>query len=89
MVCLTDMSQIFIFVLAFFGLFFGMAILLVYITNRSDRSKKGVTQPEQGEVKEKVIIKEVVMIPCPYCGALTPQTALFCPNCGAPHKKAN
>jgi uncharacterized OB-fold protein len=29
------------------------------------------------------IIKEVVMIPCKYCGALFVQTATFCPNCGA------
>jgi hypothetical protein len=65
-----------------------MAILLVYLTNRSDHTKKGVEQQDQAmEVKEKVIIKEVVMIPCSYCGALTPLTALFCPNCGAPHKK--
>jgi hypothetical protein len=66
-----------------------MAILLVYLTNWSDHTKKGVNQQDQAnEVKEKVIIKEVVMIPCIYCGALTPQTALFCPNCGAPHKKS-
>ena len=34
-------------------------------------------------VKEKEIIKEVVMIPCEYCGGLMPQTATSCPNCGA------
>lgn len=37
-------------------------------------------------VREKEIIKEVVMIPCPYCGALMPQTSLFCGNCGARRK---
>lgn len=31
----------------------------------------------------KEIIKEVVLIPCAYCGGLMPQTSLFCPNCGA------
>jgi ribosomal protein L40E len=37
--------------------------------------------------KEKeVIIKEVVMVTCDYCGALLPQTATFCPNCGAKRK---
>jgi uncharacterized membrane protein len=87
-VCLTDLGQIFIFILAFFGLFFGMAILLVYITNRSDK-KTVEKQPQQPEVKEKVIIKEVVMIPCQYCGTLVPQTAQFCPNCGAPNKKTH
>ncbi len=29
------------------------------------------------------VIHEVVMIPCKYCGALFPQTATFCPHCGA------
>ncbi len=37
-------------------------------------------------VKEKEIIKEVVMIPCEYCGGLMPQTATSCPNCGATRK---
>jgi len=38
-------------------------------------------------MKEKeVIVKEVVMIPCKYCGGLMPQTAIFCPNCGAQRK---
>jgi uncharacterized OB-fold protein len=38
-------------------------------------------------VREKeTIIKEVVMIPCKYCGALSPQISTFCPNCGV--KKA-
>ncbi len=29
------------------------------------------------------VIREVVMIPCKYCGALFQQTATFCPHCGA------
>ena len=31
----------------------------------------------------KETIREVVLIPCAYCGGLMPQTSLFCPNCGA------
>jgi hypothetical protein len=38
------------------------------------------------KVKEKVIVKETVLIPCPYCGGLMPQTATFCPECGARKK---
>jgi hypothetical protein len=34
----------------------------------------------------KEIIKEVVLIPCGYCGSLMPQTSIFCPNCGAKRK---
>jgi len=37
-------------------------------------------------IKEKEIIKEVVMVPCSYCGGLMPQTSTFCPNCGARRK---
>lgn len=37
--------------------------------------------------KEKeIIVKEVVMIPCNYCGGLMPQTAIYCPHCGAKRK---
>jgi hypothetical protein len=31
----------------------------------------------------KEVVREVVLIPCAYCGGLMPQTSLFCPNCGA------
>lgn len=34
-------------------------------------------------IREKVIEREVVMIPCKYCGALMPETSLACPHCGA------
>ena len=34
-------------------------------------------------VKEREIVKEVVMIPCRYCGGLMPELSTFCPNCGA------
>jgi hypothetical protein len=34
-------------------------------------------------IKEKLIEREVVLIPCKYCGALMQQTAIFCPHCGA------
>lgn len=36
---------------------------------------------------QKEIVKEtrqeIVMVPCDYCGGRMPDTALFCPNCGA------
>jgi ribosomal protein L40E len=35
---------------------------------------------------EKIVEKEVVMIPCQYCGSLFPQTATTCPKCGAQRK---
>lgn len=43
---------------------------------------KRTVNPEAPAIS-KEIIKEVVLIPCAYCGGLMPQTSLFCPNCGA------
>ena len=37
-------------------------------------------------IREKETIREVVLIPCSYCSGLMPQTAIFCPNCGARRK---
>ncbi len=34
----------------------------------------------------KEVVREVVLIPCNYCGGLMPQAATFCPNCGARRK---
>ena len=43
-----------------------------------------VVQPAaQPVIKEKEIIREVVLIPCKYCGALMDQNVTGCPNCGA------
>jgi hypothetical protein len=44
--------------------------------------KKQLNQSAESK-PEKVIVKEIVMLPCQYCRALMPQTALFCPHCGA------
>lgn len=43
-----------------------------------------VTQPSATPIiKEKEIVREIVMISCKYCGTLIPQTETVCPNCGA------
>jgi rubrerythrin len=43
-----------------------------------------VSQPSAAPIiREKEIVREVVMIPCKYCGTLMPQTDTTCPNCGA------
>jgi Ca2+/Na+ antiporter len=34
-------------------------------------------------IREREVIREIVMLPCKYCGALMPQTSVFCPHCGA------
>jgi hypothetical protein len=61
---------------------------VVAVDGRPDATSKvaeiqvvpAVAQPV---IKEKEIIREVVMIPCKYCGALMDQTVTVCPNCGA------
>ncbi len=43
-----------------------------------------VTPPSaQPVIREKEIVREVVMIPCKYCSSLMDQTLTCCPNCGA------
>ncbi|MGQ9718469.1 MAG: hypothetical protein ACUVWK_01235 [Nitrososphaerales archaeon] len=42
-----------------------------------------VAQSATSIIKEREVIREVIMIPCKYCEALMPQTATACPNCGA------
>jgi len=34
----------------------------------------------------KEVEREIVLISCSYCNSLMPQTAIFCPNCGARRK---
>ena len=48
-------------------------------------AKKPIDQTPQ-PTATKEIIREVVLIPCSYCSSLMPQTAIFCPNCGARRK---
>lgn len=39
---------------------------------------------KEGKTQVKETIKQtVVMIPCPYCKGLMPNTSVFCPHCGA------
>ncbi len=35
---------------------------------------------------ERIVEREVIMIPCQYCGQLFPQTVMTCPKCGAGRK---
>jgi len=34
-------------------------------------------------IREREVIREVVMVPCKYCSGLMPQTETSCPHCGA------
>jgi len=54
-----------------------------FVSNVYSIMKSRKAEPK---VKEKLVIKELVLIPCKYCGVLMPQTATFCPECGARKK---
>jgi hypothetical protein len=45
-----------------------------------------VAKPTVSATPTKEVVREVVLIPCAYCGGLMPQTSVFCPNCGARRK---
>lgn len=62
---------------------------VVAVKGRPDATSRAievqVAQPPAAPVvKEREVIKEVVMAPCKYCGTLFPVTEKFCPRCGAP-----
>jgi hypothetical protein len=42
-----------------------------------------VAPAAQPVVREKEVVREIVMIPCRYCSGLMEQTLTVCPNCGA------
>ena len=47
------------------------------------KAKIAMEQQSGETTATKTIVKEVVMIPCKYCGTLIPQAASSCSNCGA------
>jgi uncharacterized paraquat-inducible protein A len=79
-------------VLNFFLIFFGFCAIMIPIVLVASiylARAKNKTPIQNDRVIEKETIKEVVMVPCIYCGSLMPQTALFCSTCGAGRKKLN
>lgn len=48
--------------------------------------KKQILSGQNQVIREKETIKEIVKIPCKYCGTLVEITATRCPNCAAPLK---
>jgi len=77
-------------ILNFFLIFFGFCAFIVPVVLISSiylARAKNKTPSQNERVIEKETIKEVVMVPCVYCGSLMPQTALFCNTCGAGRKQ--
>jgi len=75
-------------ILGFFLIFFGFCAIIIPIVLVSTiylaRAKNKASNQDEKVIKETV--KEVVMVPCIYCGSLMPQTAMSCGTCGAGRK---
>jgi rubrerythrin len=76
------------FLTIFLGIFFGAAILLaVVVFAAKSRSEKSMREHELAleriNMEKERARKEIIMIPCRYCGGSIPQASAFCPNCGA------
>ena len=72
----------------FLGIFFGAAIILAVVVfaakSHGEKSKREhELAMERINLEKERARKEIIMIPCRYCGGLLPQASTFCPNCGA------
>jgi len=75
-----------IFIVLFFV--FGLPIIfMIYYFKRIEKRPAGTNKNSEIVREREVIVKEIVMIPCQYCGGIMPQTSIFCPNCGAKKKR--
>jgi rubrerythrin len=82
------MSDSVTFIVAFFGIFFGAAILIAIVVfgsqSRNEKNKREYQLAlERIELEKERLSKAIIMIPCQYCGDLIPQASNQCPNCGA------
>ena len=82
------MSDSLTFVVVFFGIFFGAAILLAIVVfgtqSRNEKNKREHQLAlERIELEKERLSKAIIMIPCQYCGGLVPHASALCPNCGA------
>jgi len=66
-------------------LFFVFGLPILFVIFYFERIHKPLEKARISAPKE-VIVKEVVMVPCQYCGGLMPQTLTQCPSCQAPRK---
>ena len=50
------------------------------------KTKSAGIERSDSKIIVREIIKEVVLIPCQYCGGLMPQQSITCPHCSALRK---
>ncbi len=72
---------IMIIAILFFVFGLPMIFLIIFFTKvHKPLEEKKIEAPKE------VIVKEIVMVQCQYCGGLMPTTAIQCPNCKSPRK---
>jgi len=71
--------------IVFVTLFFVFGLPMIFVMIYFLKVHKPLEQARI-ETPREVIVKEVVMVPCQYCGGLMPTTATQCPSCKAPRK---
>jgi hypothetical protein len=70
-----------LFVIFFFVFGLPIIFVIIFFTRVYEPLEKAKIQ-----APKEVIVKEVVMVPCQYCGGLMPTAAMQCPHCLAPRK---
>jgi len=76
------------FLIVFFVVFFGAAVLLAVIVftaqSRNEKSKREHELAlERLNMEKERARKEIPMVACKYCGGMITQASTFCPNCKA------
>jgi len=71
--------------IVFLTLFFVFGVPMVFVIIYFLRVHKPLEQARI-QTPQQVIVREVVMVPCQYCGGLMPTMATQCPSCKAPRK---
>ena len=56
------------------------------VSSTSSIPSSASSQPATIIKEREIITREVVLIPCAYCGGLIPQASTICPHCGAKRK---
>lgn len=71
--------------IVFLSLFFVFGLPMIFMIIYFLKVHKPLEQAKISTPRE-VVVKEVVMVPCQYCGGLMRETEMQCPHCKAPRK---
>ena len=71
--------------IVFLSLFFVFGLPIIFVIVYFLKVHKPLEQARIAAPRE-VVVREVVMVPCQYCGGLMPSTVVQCPSCKAPRK---